>query len=238
MSGSLTNLGNVYRFRIKVINVETARIETQASYNMGNDQQVTFLLNGSQGSAPPVASAPPPSAEGTAPKPALAPAPAPTTYKIGDTGPAGGIVFYDKGNNSDGWRYLEAASKSAETKAQWGMYGSTVGRTKTEVGTGKANTDFIMRAMQDREESGRAVQIARQCKQGGYSDWFLPSKVELNLMYWNVKQKGLGGFKDEWYWSSSEYDYSNYTWAQRFSDGSQDYSYKSPTYVVRAVRAF
>lgn len=31
------------------------------------------------------------------------------TYAIGDTGPAGGIVFYDKGNTSDGWRYLEAA---------------------------------------------------------------------------------------------------------------------------------
>jgi len=30
-------------------------------------------------------------------------------YAVGDTGPAGGIVFYDKGSESDGWRYLEAA---------------------------------------------------------------------------------------------------------------------------------
>ena len=30
-------------------------------------------------------------------------------YTIGDTGPAGGIIFYDKGNKTDGWRYLEAA---------------------------------------------------------------------------------------------------------------------------------
>ena len=30
-------------------------------------------------------------------------------YSIGDTGPAGGIVFYDKGSYSDGWRYMEAA---------------------------------------------------------------------------------------------------------------------------------
>lgn len=30
-------------------------------------------------------------------------------YKIGDEGPAGGIIFYDKGEYSDGWRYLEAA---------------------------------------------------------------------------------------------------------------------------------
>ncbi|MDR2448029.1 MAG: hypothetical protein LBD58_12205 [Treponema sp.] len=27
-------------------------------------------------------------------------------YKIGDTGPAGGIIFFDKGNNPDGWRFL------------------------------------------------------------------------------------------------------------------------------------
>ena len=30
-------------------------------------------------------------------------------YKIGDEGPAGGVIFYDKGEYSDGWRYLEAA---------------------------------------------------------------------------------------------------------------------------------
>ena len=29
-------------------------------------------------------------------------------YKIRDRGPAGGYVFYDKGNASDGWQYLEA----------------------------------------------------------------------------------------------------------------------------------
>lgn len=38
------------------------------------------------------------------------PKPAPEKeYKIGDTGPAGGIIFYDKRNKDGGWRYLEAA---------------------------------------------------------------------------------------------------------------------------------
>jgi hypothetical protein len=41
-------------------------------------------------------------------------------YKIGDTGPAGGIVFYDKGFVSDGWRYLEATPAGTEFTADWG----------------------------------------------------------------------------------------------------------------------
>ena len=35
----------------------------------------------------------------------------PSVNCIGDKGPAGGIIFYDKGYYSDGWRYLEAAPR-------------------------------------------------------------------------------------------------------------------------------
>jgi len=41
------------------------------------------------------------------------------SYKVGDTGPAGGIVFYDKGDNSDGWQYLEAAPPEFEFETNW-----------------------------------------------------------------------------------------------------------------------
>ena len=40
-------------------------------------------------------------------------------YKVGDTGPAGGLVFIDRGENAEGWRYLEAAPAEFEFQANW-----------------------------------------------------------------------------------------------------------------------
>jgi len=52
VSGTLTNMGTFYRIRIRVINVETAAIQTQASFDMQNDEQVAFLLGGSSTNTP------------------------------------------------------------------------------------------------------------------------------------------------------------------------------------------
>ena len=70
-----------------------------------------------------------------------------------------------------------------------------------------------------------------------YDDWYLPNKDELNLMY--QQETAIGGFTDDYYWSSSE-DIDNVSgaWVQYFANGNQYYNDKtSPTY-VRAVRAF
>jgi TolB-like protein len=47
ISGSLSNMGTYYRFRIRVISVETARILTQIALDLQNDAQAAFLLGGS-----------------------------------------------------------------------------------------------------------------------------------------------------------------------------------------------
>jgi TolB-like protein len=45
VSGTLTNMGTYFRFRIRVISVETAAIQTQVSLNLRNDTRVAFLLD-------------------------------------------------------------------------------------------------------------------------------------------------------------------------------------------------
>jgi len=143
-------------------------------------------------------------------------------YRIGDTGPAGGIIFFDRGFAGDGWQYLEAAPAETEFTAQWGAYERDVG-TMTAVGFGKQNTK---------------AQICDALDINGYKDWFLPSKDELDLMYKNLKQNGFSRFGKGVYWSSSQYN-NSLVWVQRFNDGYQFHNYrKNNTFMVRPIRAF
>ena len=162
------------------------------------------------------------------------------TWKVGDRGPAGGWIFYDKGYFSNGWRYLEAApydiTKGSDYSFMWGD-GGRFG-TKTEIGTGKSNT-AIMVSKASKNRKPNAATLCNDYVYGGYDDWFLPSKDELDLMYENLKKAGKGGFADYAYWSSSEGSYGSYNaWKQSFGDGDQYNANRYYDYRVRAVRAF
>jgi hypothetical protein len=71
----------------------------------------------------------------------------------------------------------------------------------------------------------------------GYCDWHLPSKEELNLVYVNLKQVGVGCFDNTYYWSFTE-NINDNAWAHSFQNGKQISSHKGPKYGVRAVRAY
>jgi hypothetical protein len=183
-------------------------------------------------------------AETTTPETTTQPVQENVDYNIGDTGPAGGFIFYVNPNyESDGWRYLEAAASDLPGEFNnyyilWDYrdYGNNpvTGATATAIGTGKANTQKIV------DIQGNGSYAARLCSdltQGGCSDWFLPSKDEVILMYKNLYLKGIGSFEPGFYWSSSEYDaYS--AWYQYFDNGVQGSNYKANFIRVRAVRAF
>ena len=152
-------------------------------------------------------------------------------------GSLGGLIFYDKGIVSDGWRYLEAATVDQATSVQWGANGYNVAGTGTEIGTGKNNTELIIAKLSELGEIGKAAQLCS----GMGAGWFLPSRDELNQMYVKLKSgnNNVGGFASNYYyWSSSQVDIYQYAWLQRFSDGLQDYYLKNSTVSVRAVRAF
>lgn len=68
---------------------------------------------------------------------------------------------------------------------------------------------------------------------GGFTDWYLPSKAELNAMY--EQKSSIGGFSNTYYWSCTFYN-MDYAWSQYFDNGGQGGYYKSCTYRVRCVR--
>jgi len=155
-----------------------------------------------------------------------------TTYAIGDTGPAGGIVFYDKGDDVGGWRYLEAAPSDQSTSAWSNITSTWVNCNITAIGTGQANTTKIINQI---GHTASAAKICDDLTLGGYSDWFLPSLDELIQMYSN--RVAIGGFAGESYWSSSEWNEA-YASKINFSNGDWDASSKGNVYLVRAIRAF
>jgi len=80
-----------------------------------------------------------------------------------------------------------------------------------------------------------AIQACKDSREGGFSNWILPSKEVLNLMYQNSDK--IGGFASYWFWSSSETS-GNFAWYQDFNNGNQPYDFKDYHYTVRCVRAF
>ena len=90
------------------------------------------------------------------------------------------------------------------------------------IGAGAANS---ARLLAIRKSPAVAAVADSTC--GGFGDWFLPSKDELNeaFRYLSHSRKGLnltpvGGFQRGYYWTSS--DYNGLTaWTQYFADGQQ-----------------
>ena len=72
-------------------------------------------------------------------------------FAIGDTGPAGGLIFHQNPNYAaDGWRYLEAAPFDQSAGATWGCFRRAIpGARGTAVGTGRQNTIDILAECKD-----------------------------------------------------------------------------------------
>ncbi len=143
----------------------------------------------------------------------------------------GGIIFYIDDTGQHG---LIAAQTDQSTGIRWynGTYKVT-GASGTTLGTGQTNTNKIVATL---GEGNYAAIICQQLTLNGYSDWFLPSKDELVLLF-NLDSEYKLTNND--YWSSTESGGTGYgsgAWyrSKNFSGyGNESYSAK-----VRAIRAF
>jgi hypothetical protein len=143
---------------------------------------------------------------------------------------AGGIIFH---LDSTGQHGLVCAP-SNQGPYPWGCFGTDIPNTSTAVGTGATNTAYIMAGCTQRPI---AASVCADLVLNGYSDWYLPSLGELQLMYSRLRLQGLGGFGNSAHWSSSQY-YPNDAWRMDFNNGDVYASNKDNYNQVRAVRAF
>jgi len=151
------------------------------------------------------------------------------TYHIGDAH-GGGIIIYLDSTKKHG---LIAATTDQGTGVSWynGSYVVT-GAKGTAIGAGAANTRKIIKA----QGSGSyAAKLCKAYRGGSFTDWYLPSKGELNQMY--LHRNKLTGLEATNYWSSTESDQNN-AYDQEFGGGFKFADDKSFTIHVRAVRSF
>jgi hypothetical protein len=240
VSGTISEIADLYRMRIRALDVQTAQVQGQYNRNITANPSIAAMMRGT-------------SSSNNRTQTGTTQATASRVYKIGDTGPAGGLIFYDKGNNRGGWRYLEAApadlgpspfltenpdSFPAKLKEQWDK---TEGENGRGIGKGKYNTEYIMEVAQARGGFNWAVRLCDNYELNGFDDWFLPSRDELNFMYGNLYMKGLGNFRQEQYWSSTSWTdtWGSYrAWYINFDDGKHDTQNASQQRRSRPIRQF
>jgi hypothetical protein len=156
---------------------------------------------------------------------------------VGESYQGGKIAYIlqsgDPGYDANVTHGIIAAPSDQSAGATWGCYGTTIsGADGTALGTGNQNTLDIVAGC---GEEGIAARLCHDLVLDGYSDWYLPSLGELNILY--INRVVVGGFANAWYWSSSE-QRSDAAWMQIFTNFLQTNGGKSTTFRVRAVRAF
>jgi hypothetical protein len=158
------------------------------------------------------------------------------TLVIGETF-QGGKVGYVLQSGDPGYVAGEShgfivTASDVTTSIAWGCNNvSLTGADGTAIGTGNQNTTDIITGC----GGSNAAKSCYDLVQNGYSDWYLPSKDELNKLYLN--NGSIGMWTSTNYWSSSEVS-STTAYAQIFSTGLQSAQGKTNTYRVRAIRSF
>lgn len=164
-------------------------------------------------------------------------------WEVGETGPGGGIVFYDAGGERPWGRYLEVAPSdwfkpSGDPVFEWCDKLLPPTATGTALGDGAANTAAMVGSC----STGAGV-AAHGYRGGGLSDWYLPSKDELAALYdvyETLINNGTGGiWLSGFYWSSSLSAEDGDPWSQSFGVWGEQRTWSNDFATsVRPIRAF
>ncbi len=157
--------------------------------------------------------------------------------EIGDAY-AGGIVFFLEDDHAGGLVCAWKDQNDGNGMAWASQQDVLIGTTGESVGSGQSNTSAIVNVQG--ADSEYAARLCDDLDFEGFTDWFLPSKDELNLIYVNLHAVAtpLGDFQNDFYWSSTEDDEGD-AWLQDFgSDGDQYYDAKNAERLIRAIRRF
>jgi hypothetical protein len=168
-------------------------------------------------------------------------------YKVGDF-LYGGVVFWVDETGQHG---LVCSKTNQSSSIKW--YAGTFGRTQAKgngLYAGQENNSIIISTHVILGDDGD-LYAARLCNEleitennTTYGDWYLPSKLELYLMYENKEiinatataNEGES-FVNDVYWSSTENSDSD-AWVLDLSNGQESIIFKSFANNVRAIRSF
>lgn len=239
--------------------------EVKLVWNQSISAFVTTAINTSTPTAPLATPLSSTTSTGSATSANVAAAPIRTfSYKLGDVGPGGGLIFFvDTLSQFDGFTYLEAAPVDLSSVA-WAtnavgcfdsfniatscldasVYQAALGDSlrigAAKIGQGSINTTLIKTRMSSSglvDSTSFASGLADAYVYGSATDWYLPSINELGLMHTNLKAKGLGNFQDTYYWSSTEFGKDS-AWFVLFGPGYFNNISKSFSFAVRPIRSF
>jgi hypothetical protein len=194
---------------------------------------------------------------------------------VGEQGPGGGTIFFvDTNNEISQYDYLEVApSNSCQYVCTWATTALKCGTSANQdcqasfisdagdalnyvsLGTGKDATSLIVARHQAAAVTKTlyAAGSADAYTTSKASDWWLPSKAELNELCKFARNQPTGnpaitcssegtlrtGFTSDYFWSSTEGSWADAT-IQGFGDGNQSIDTKSNnfTFLARAIRGF
>jgi hypothetical protein len=178
-----------------------------------------------------------------------------TGYELGDTGPGGGTIFYTSNSGfacgptlAATCNYLELSTLLNRT-LPWSI-GSfptqlvpSPGADKSDIGAGYWNTLSIVAQNGTYDTSSNAYEAgaAQANLSGGYSDWYLPSKDELQAIYdYNSSLPSPFTWNSGYFYNSSTEFSATNVWGIYFAPGSSMVNGVSKTdnNFFFAVRAF